>query len=250
MFKPLLQTIVEQTPGAQSAILMGCDGIAVDSFSATAQEGGQSVVVEFATVVREVAHTASLLSVGDLEEITVRCENMTIILTLLTAEYFVALLIGRDGMPSKGRYVVRRDAHLLQAALKEILGDHVQQVGSNITEERLRFDFVHPQRLADEEIQRVEKLVNQKIKENLAVRMETMSFEESQKQGASAFFKGRYPEIVKVYSIGNLKGGRVFSKEVCAGPHVRKTGVLGCFKIVKEESCGSGKRRIYAVLED
>jgi len=119
MFKPLLQTIVEQTPGAQSAILMGCDGIAVDSFTANSvlKDGGQSVVVELATVVREVAHTASLLSVGELEEIAVCCENMTIILTLLTAEYFVALLIERDGLPSKGRYVLRRDAHLLRAAL-------------------------------------------------------------------------------------------------------------------------------------
>lgn len=120
MFKSILKTIVEQTPGARSAVLMGCDGIAVDNFSANAagSDSSQSVVVEFASVIREVAHTASLLSVGALEEIAIKCENMTIILTMLTAEYFVALLIDRDGVPAKGRYLVRRDAHLLRAALE------------------------------------------------------------------------------------------------------------------------------------
>ncbi|OQY19823.1 MAG: hypothetical protein B6I36_03155 [Desulfobacteraceae bacterium 4572_35.1] len=119
MFKSTLKTIVEQTPGAQSAILMGCDGIAVDSFSLqnVSGDGHQSVVVEFASVVREVAHTATLLSVGELEEIAIKCENMTILLAVLTSEYFVALLIGRDGVPAKGRYLLRRDAHILQAAL-------------------------------------------------------------------------------------------------------------------------------------
>ncbi len=120
MFRSILQTIVEQTPGAQSAFLMGCDGIAVDSFTVSGAnaDGGQTVVVEFATVVREVAHTADLLSVGGLEEIAIKCENMTIILTMLTAEYFVALLIDSSGVAAKGRYVVRRDAHLLLAALE------------------------------------------------------------------------------------------------------------------------------------
>jgi len=120
MFKSILQTIVEETPGAQAAILMGCDGIAVDSFTLQGEnsDGSQAVVVEFASVVREVAHTAALLSVGQLEEIAIKCESMTIILTMLTAEYFVALLIQSGGVAAKGRYVVRRDAHLLRSALE------------------------------------------------------------------------------------------------------------------------------------
>ncbi len=120
MFKQILQTIVEQTPGGRSAILMGCDGIAVDSFcqDVTSGDGGQAVVVEFATIVKEVAHMASLLTVGELEEITVQCEQLTIILTMLTPEYFVALLLDKDGVTAKGRYVLRRDNHLLRAALE------------------------------------------------------------------------------------------------------------------------------------
>jgi predicted regulator of Ras-like GTPase activity (Roadblock/LC7/MglB family) len=120
MFKSILQTIVEQTPGAQSAILMGCDGIAVESYTTDGgnEDNGQAVVVEFASVVREVAHTAGLLSVGELEEIAIKCENMVIILTMLTPEYFVALLLDSAGVAAKGRYVVRRDAHKLRAALE------------------------------------------------------------------------------------------------------------------------------------
>jgi alanyl-tRNA synthetase len=133
--------------------------------------------------------------------------------------------------------------HLLHRALREVLGKHVTQAGSAITPERLRFDFTHPAPLTEEQIAQVEALVNQKIKENLPVKMEVMDFTESQKKGALAFFRDRYPERVKVYSIGN------FSKEVCNGPHVKSTGRLGKFKIIKEESCGSGKRRIYATLE-
>lgn len=120
MFKPILQKLVEQTPGGQTAILMGCDGIAVDHFSviSSPNDGGQAVVVEFATIVKEVVHTASLLSVGDLEEIAVTCEKLTMVLTMLTPEYFVALLVARDGNAAKGRYLLKRDTHLLRAALE------------------------------------------------------------------------------------------------------------------------------------
>lgn len=119
MFKAILKNLVDNTPGAQSAILMGCDGISVDHFikDSASEEGGQSVVVEFATVVTEVAHTASLLSVGGLEEIAVKCEKLTILLIMLTDEYFVALLVDRNGNAAKGRYLLRRDANLLRAAL-------------------------------------------------------------------------------------------------------------------------------------
>jgi len=143
--------------------------------------------------------------------------------------------------------------HLLNAALRKILGDHVQQVGSNITSERLRFDFTHPKPLTPEELKAVENLVNEQIKKNLKVTMKIMSLEEAQKQGALAFFGQKYPESVKVYSINNPSppaggSGQVFSREVCGGPHMDFTGKLGEFTIKKEESCGAGKRRIYACL--
>lgn len=133
--------------------------------------------------------------------------------------------------------------HLLHQALREILGSHVKQMGSDITPERLRFDFAHPQKMTDEEKKRVEDLVNEKIKEDLPVLMEEMNFEEAIKQGALAFFKEKYPERVKVYSAGN------FSKEVCGGPHVSRTGEIGKFRIAKEESSSAGVRRIKAMVE-
>jgi len=132
--------------------------------------------------------------------------------------------------------------HLLHAALREILGKHVKQMGSDITPERLRFDFSFERKLTREEIKKVEDLVNQKIKEDLEVKKEEMSLKEALESGALAFFKEKYPERVTVYSIGN------FSKEICAGPHVKKTSELGVFKIKKEESAGKGIRRIYAIL--
>ena len=133
--------------------------------------------------------------------------------------------------------------HLLHAALREILGKSVKQMGSDITPQRLRFDFSFPRKLTEKELKRVEDLVNQKIREDLKVKKEKMPLKKALKEGALAFFKEKYPEIVTVYSIGD------FSKEICAGPHVEKTSQLGQFKIVKEESCGAGVRRIRAVLK-
>lgn len=132
--------------------------------------------------------------------------------------------------------------HLLHEALREVLGDHVKQSGSNITTERLRFDFTHPQKMTKEEIQRVEDLVNEKIKEDLPVTCEEMSYDEAKKSGAIGLFTSKYGDRVKVYTIGD------FSKEICGGPHVKHTGELGRFKIKKEESSSSGIRRIKAVL--
>jgi len=132
--------------------------------------------------------------------------------------------------------------HLLHAALREILGEKVKQMGSDITPERLRFDFSFDRKLTEEEIKKVEDLVNQKIKEDLEVKKEEMSLKEALKSGALAFFKEKYPERVTVYTIGN------FSKEICAGPHVKRTSELGNFKIKKEETAGTGIRRIYAIL--
>ena len=133
--------------------------------------------------------------------------------------------------------------HLLHKALSEVLGGYVKQLGSNITAERLRFDFNHPQALTKEELKAVEDLVNSQIEKDLPVVCETMSLEEAREQGAAAQFDAKYGEKVKVYSIGD------FSKEVCGGPHVEHTAQLGHFKIVKEQSSSAGVRRIKAILE-
>ena len=141
--------------------------------------------------------------------------------------------------------------HLLHAALREILGTHVKQMGSDITSQRLRFDFSHPKKLTEEEIKKIEEIVNQKIKENLEIKKTEMPSKQAIESGALAFFKEKYPEKVTVYNIGNPSdpSGQVFSKEICAGPHVNRTSELGHFKIVKEESIGVGKRRIRAILK-
>ena len=132
--------------------------------------------------------------------------------------------------------------HLLHQALRTVLGEHVKQSGSNITEERLRFDFTHPQKMTKEEIQKVEDLVNEQINRNLTVICEEMSYEDAKDSGAIGLFTDKYGEKVKVYTIGD------FSKEICGGPHVTNTGDMGTFKIKKEESSSSGIRRIKAVL--
>ena len=133
--------------------------------------------------------------------------------------------------------------HLLHKALRMVLGDHVQQKGSNITAERLRFDFSHPEPMTEAEKKEVERLVNEAIKADLPVTMEVMPLEEAKKIGAMALFGEKYEDVVKVYKIGD------FSTEVCGGPHVEKTGILGNFVIKKEQSSSSGVRRIRAVLE-
>ena len=133
--------------------------------------------------------------------------------------------------------------HLLHKALRMVLGDHVQQKGSNITAERLRFDFSHPEPMTEAEKKEVERIVNEAIKADLPVTMEVMPLEEAKKIGAMALFGEKYEDVVKVYKIGD------FSTEVCGGPHVEKTGILGNFVIKKEQSSSSGVRRIRAVLE-
>jgi alanyl-tRNA synthetase len=133
--------------------------------------------------------------------------------------------------------------HLLHKALRDVLGNHVQQKGSNITPERLRFDFIHSEKMTPEQISKVEDLINKQIKSNLPISMEVISLEKAKEQGALAFFNDKYDEQVKVYSIGN------FSKEVCGGPHVSNTGSMGSFRIKKEQSSSAGVRRIRAVLE-
>ena len=133
--------------------------------------------------------------------------------------------------------------HLLHAALKKVYSPDVNQKGSNITEERLRFDFNLPQPMTADEIKQVEALVNEVIQQNLPVVMQEISLEEAKEQGFTGLFESKYGERVKTYTIGD------FSKEICGGPHAATTGELGTFKIVKEQSCGSGLRRIKAVLQ-
>jgi alanyl-tRNA synthetase len=133
--------------------------------------------------------------------------------------------------------------HLLLAALREVLGGNVFQRGSNITAERMRFDFSHSQKLTPEELKKVEDIVNQKIKDDLPVVCVEMGLDEAKNKGMMGIFENKYGEKVKTYAIGE------FSKEICGGPHINKTSELGHFKIIKEEASSAGVRRIKAVLE-
>ena len=134
--------------------------------------------------------------------------------------------------------------HLLNAALKVVVGPDVHQKGSNITDERMRFDFSCDHKLSDEEKQKTEDLVNEWINEGLDVRVQEMKKEDAIKSGAECMFIEKYPDIVTVYSIGDV------SKELCGGPHVKNTSKLGHFKIKKEEASSAGVRRIKAILEE
>ena len=148
--------------------------------------------------------------------------------------------------------------HLLNAALRKVLGSHVQQKGSNITAERLRFDFNHPDKMTAEQIKEVERLVNEAIQADLPVAYHLTTVEGAKAEGAIGVFDERYGSEVKVYivgdpstgsrSTGSGQTGQAFSKEICGGPHVARTGMIGSFKIQKEESSSAGVRRIKAVV--
>jgi alanyl-tRNA synthetase len=135
--------------------------------------------------------------------------------------------------------------HLLHAALRKVLGPHVSQKGSNITNERLRFDFTHPQALSDQEKQQVEDQINQWVKADLPVTKQTMNKADALKAGALAFFAEKYPDEVSVYTIGQDSESDWISKELCGGPHVERTSEIGQIKILKEKAISSGIRRIY-----
>ena len=151
----------------------------------------------------------------------------------------------KGGLASTGEMETKYHTatHLLNAALKVVLGDHVHQKGSNITSERMRFDFSHGAKMTDEEKQKVEDLVNEYIAKDYKVERFEMKKEEALSLGAEAMFLDKYGDIVTVYKIGD------FSIEFCGGPHVENTGILGHFKIKKEEASSAGVRRIKAVLE-
>ena len=151
----------------------------------------------------------------------------------------------KGGLASTGEMGVKYHTatHLLNAALKKVLGDHVHQKGSNITSERLRFDFSHGAKMTDEEKKKVEDLVNEYIKQDIKVERLEMKKDEAIALGAEAMFLEKYGDEVTVYKIGDV------SLELCGGPHVSRTGELGTFKIKKEEASSSGVRRIKAILE-
>lgn len=137
--------------------------------------------------------------------------------------------------------------HLLHATLRKVLGNEVKQAGSDITAERLRFDFTFNRRVTEKELTEIEKLVNEVIKQDLPVTMQEMPYEEAIKEGALAFFKLKYPPSVKVYTVG--PDDAPFSRELCGGPHISRTSEIGKFKITKEESVSSGIRRIRAIVD-
>lgn len=149
-----------------------------------------------------------------------------------------------SGLADHGEMTVKYHTatHLLNQALHQVLGEHVAQRGSNITGERVRFDFSNPEKLTDEQKKAVEDLVNEQIAADLPVSVEEVPFADAKAAGARYMAGEQYPDKVTVYSVGD------FSKEVCTGPHVERTGVLGTFKIIKEESAGAGIRRIKAIL--
>jgi alanyl-tRNA synthetase len=156
----------------------------------------------------------------------------------------------KGGLGDQGEMAVKYHTatHLLHKALRMVLGDHVAQKGSNITAERMRFDFSHPAPMTEDEVAKVQAIVNEQIERDLPVRMEVMSLDEAKAAGATALFGEKYENQVKVYTIGRSPLD-FFSKEVCGGPHVDRTGIMGKFSIQKEQSSSAGVRRIRAVLE-
>jgi alanyl-tRNA synthetase len=158
----------------------------------------------------------------------------------------------KGGLGDESEQTVRYHtaAHLMLEALRRILGPHVSQRGANITSERMRFDFSHPDKMTDLQRQAVEEMVNDKIKSALPVFETITTVEDAKGNGATGVFDSKYGDKVKVYSIGgDLYSTQAFSKEICGGPHVKNTSELGHFRIKKEESSSAGVRRIKAVLD-
>ncbi len=142
-------------------------------------------------------------------------------------------------------------AHLMLQALRMTLGNHIEQRGSNINEDRLRFDFTHPEKMTPEQIKQVEDIVNEQINKKMPVSYQEMTLQQAKEYGALGVFEHKYGDLVKVYTMGDPStgSGQVFSKEICGGPHVDNTSELGSFKIIKEESSSAGVRRIKAQVK-
>lgn len=156
----------------------------------------------------------------------------------------------KGGLGGESEQIVKYHTatHLLNQALHDVLGDEVSQKGSNITDERLRFDFSYSQKMTGEQKAKVEEIVNQKIKENLPVQSVVLPKAEAEATGARHAFGDKYGDMVTIYFVGNDLNS-AYSKEFCGGPHVTNTGVIGTFKIAKEEAVSAGVRRIKAVLQ-
>jgi alanyl-tRNA synthetase len=156
----------------------------------------------------------------------------------------------KGGLASHSEKIVKLHTatHLMQKALRVVLGDHVWQKGSNITEERTRFDFTHPEKMTDEQKKQVEDLVNGWISRDLVVKAETMPLEKARELGAIGLFGEKYGDMVSVYTIVDKNSAEVVSREFCGGPHVEHTGSIGKFKIIKEEAVSAGVRRIKATI--
>jgi alanyl-tRNA synthetase len=168
----------------------------------------------------------------------------------------LSLRLGLKKFLSKGGLAVQSETaaklhtatHLLHQALRDVLGNHVHQTGSHITEERLRFDFSHSGKVTDEQIKQVEKIINTKTKEGLSVHQKNVPKEKADEVGAIGLFGEKYGDLVSIYHIGSEKIEDSYSKEFCGGPHAKNTGDLGTFKVTKEESAGANVRRIYATI--
>ena len=156
----------------------------------------------------------------------------------------------KGGLADHTEEVVRLHTatHLMNAALRQVLGDHVWQKGSNITKERTRFDFTHPKKMSADERKKVEDLVNQWIKKDYKVKKEIMTIEKAKELKAIGVFGEKYAGKVSIYTVYDPKTDEVISREFCGGPHVEHTGIIGNFKITKEEASSSGVRRIKAVV--
>ncbi len=157
----------------------------------------------------------------------------------------------KGGLASHSEKIIKLHTatHLINQALREVLGKHVWQKGSNITEGRTRFDFTHDKKLSDEEKKKVEDKINDWISRDLKVRKDIMSQEEAQKLGAIGMFGEKYGETVSIYVIYDPKTSEIISREFCGGPHVFHTAEIGKVKIIKEEAISAGVRRIRAVVE-
>jgi len=157
----------------------------------------------------------------------------------------------KGGMADHSEEVTRLHTatHLLHQALRTVLGDHVGQKGSNITAERLRFDFIHPEKMTSDQIKAVEDIVNGIIRKDLEVSFQEMTVADAKSTGAIGLFEDKYGDLVKVYTVSDPSDPRGFySKEICGGPHVIRTGEMGVFKIQKEEAVSAGVRRIKATV--
>ena len=158
----------------------------------------------------------------------------------------------KGGLADSSEKVVRLHTatHLMNAALRKVLGGNVWQKGSNITEERTRFDFTHSEKMTEEQKKEVEKIVNDAIARDYEVKKEIIPLEEARKLNAIGVFGEKYPDTVSIYTVWDPKTKEVFSREFCGGPHVTHTGGIGKFKIIKEESVAAGIRRIKAGVEE